>query len=743
MSNQTEIKKCNCSMCEKLCGMFVHVNGNKIEKIEPNKEHPLSQGYRCMRNRNAISWLNLSQQLMYPLKRVGERGEGKWQRISWDDAMGEVGQKLMKIRERYGAEALCEIDGTERGFEYWPRGRFMHLFGSPNWVNCVNICSGNQIALHKMITGDPLVFGSDFDNSNCTVLWGTNPPLSWQTWWIRMSKSKRERGMKLIAIDPRQTEATEKADLWLPLRPGTDGALAMGWLNIIINEGLYDKKFVEEWTIGFDKLKERVQEYPVEKVAQITGLKSEDIIKGARMYAEARPACCICYGVATDMIGRNATVVEHARVALRVITGSIDVLGGTLITRPGEKINGGAYITETQMCLVDKLSSEQRKKALGYDTSRITSFRSYELTEEPIAKMYGVPPMFIMPVVGHTSFLWPAILEGKPYPVRALICNATNTLAWAGPTKKIYDAFKSPNLELHIEYDFFMTPSGMLADYVFPGASWMERVLCSNYLDWGSMLLGGDQAIAPLGERRDAYDFWRALGRSVGQDEYWPWENAVEVNEYRMKPMGINFKQLVEMMVVLPSSIVPVFKQKKYEETGFPTRSGKVELYSSILEELGYDPLPYYEEPAESPVSTPEVAKEYPLILSTGGRRMPFYHSEWMHWGAGGREKQPDAVMEINTETAHKLGINDGDWAYIETRRGRIKQKAKLNPGILPNYVLAQASWWYPEKPAEEPSLGGVWDSNANVLILDDIDACDRLAGGFQARALLCKVYKA
>lgn len=743
MTQKIEIKKSNCGMCEKLCGVLVHVNGDKIEKIEANREHPLSRGHICQRNRMAMKWLQHPEQLLYPLKRVGERGEGKWQRVTWDDALGEIGEKLKEIRERHGAEALAEIDGTERGFEYWPRGRFMHLFGSPNVVNCVNICSGNQVALHKAICGDPLVFGSDFDNSNCTVLWGTNPPLSWQTWWVHIAKSKRERGMKIITIDPRRTEATEQSDIWLQLRPGTDGALALGWLHVIINEGLYDREFVEKWTLGFDQLKERVQGYPPAEVARITGLVTDDIIRSARMFAAARPACSICYGVATDMIGRNATVVEHARLALRTITGSLDVLGGTLITRPGEKVNGGSFVTEGEMSLLDKLSPEQRRKALGYDVSRLTSWRSFEITAPAIEKVYGVPPQFVMPVVGHQSLLWPAITEERPYPVKALLCNASNVLAWVGPTKKVYEAMKSPNLDLNVVYEFFMTPTAMLADYVLPGASWMERILCTNYLDWGSMVLGGERAIPPLGERRDNYEFFRGLGHAVGQGEYWPWQTQEEVVEGRLKPMGISFKELVERMVLFPSSMVPKFKEKKYETTGFPTRSGKVELYSSVLAELGYDPLPYYEEPAESPVSTPEVAKEYPLILGTGGRRMPFYHSEWMHLGFGSREIHPAPLLDIHPETAQRLGIENGDWAYIETRRGRIKQKANYNAGILPNVVLAQASWWYPEMPACEPELGGVWESNANVLVLDDLDACDRLAGGFQARALLCKVYKA
>jgi anaerobic selenocysteine-containing dehydrogenase len=158
------------------------------------------------------------------------------------------------------------------------------------------------------------------------------------------------------------------------------------------------------------------------------------------------------------------------------------------------------------------------------------------------------------------------------------------------------------------------------------------------------------------------------------------------------------------------------------------------------LEKLGYDPLPHYEEPPETPVSAPEVAKEYPLILTTGGKFMPMFHSEWRQWGIGTREKRPDPLMDIHPETARDLGINDGDWAYIETRRGRIKQKARLNPGILRNVVNAEHGWWFPEQPAKEPSLGGVWESNSQVLTLDDIDSCDPLAGGWCNRALLCKV---
>ncbi len=747
MSELVEIKKCICGHCEKQCGILVHVKGDTIVKTEGNREHPLSKGYQCERQRMAIEWLNHPDQLMYPLKRVGERGEGRWQRVTWDDAMGEIGQKLIKIRERYGAEALLMNEGTTRGNDHWLHHRFRNLFGSPNLIGSGSVCAMNQNAMSFALVGDPVWgYASDLENTNCAILWGSNPPVSWQRWWVEIIKSKQKRAMKLIVIDPRCSKAAERADLWLQLRPATDGALALGMLNVVINEGLYDKEFVKKWTIGFEKLKERVQEYPVEKVAQITRVSPEKIIQAARMFATARPAC-ICYGVATDQIGRNGTVLEHTRVCLRAITGNIDVPGGEPILRPGEKMqNGGVFVTESELALFDKLPPEQRKKQLGYDVkniNRLLSIRSHEITSGPIEKAYGVAAPSSFRFNSPTSMAWPAIIEGKPYPIKALLCYASNMLAWVGPTQKVYEAFKSPNLELFVVTDFFMQPTAMLADYFLPGASWMERFTCINYLDFGSLVIGGDRAIPPRGERKDLYEFFRELGHATGQGEYWPWRTLEEVSEYRLKPMGITFRELIDKMVIFPPSMVPEFKWKKYEEVGFATRSGKVELYSSVLEDLGCDPLPYYEEAGEGPVSTPEVAKEYPLILCAGGNHMPFYHSEWMQSGLGSRKKHPDPVMTIHPETAQNLGINEGDWAYIETRRGRIKQKAVFDPTILSDVILVQAGWWYPEKPSKEPSLGGVWESNANVLVLDDLDACDRLSGGFQIRGLLCKVYKA
>jgi anaerobic selenocysteine-containing dehydrogenase len=249
-------------------------------------------------------------------------------------------------------------------------------------------------------------------------------------------------------------------------------------------------------------------------------------------------------------------------------------------------------------------------------------------------------------------------------------------------------------------------------------------------------LITGERAVPPECERREDYQLWRELGIRLGQKEFWQWENYEQTLDYRLRPMGYTHAEFTHKVrgFFFPND------KKKYEKYGFATRSGKVELYSSLLADEGYDPLPFYEEPAESPISTPELAREYPYILITGGRVRYFYHSEFRQIKSM-RKRHPDPLVEINTETARKLGINNGDWVWIETHVGRIQQKAKLDPYINPRVVNCEHGWWFPEDPAEEPSLHGVWKSNVNVLLDDDPQKCDPIIGSWAYHGL-CKIYR-
>ena len=455
------------------------------------------------------------------------------------------------------------------------------------------------------------------------------------------------------------------------------------------------------------------------------------------MYATTKPAW-IVGGVATDQIGLNSARAEQSCAICQALTGNIDVLGGSSVPGIGPGTQGKRFIRDSELELRDKLPREQRLKQLGADRFKLMTWPGYELTAGPYEKFYGVPAPTMHRMGASPSMLWRAILTSKPYPITAMISWESNPIIWAGNTRLVYEAMKSPNLELYVVNDYWMTPTALFADYVLPIASWLERPYIDTMEDFADFAVGGERAIQPLGERKEDYYFWRELGIRFGQEEYWPWETFEEHIAYRVKPLGMTYEEFIRVGCLLTP-----LEEKKYERLGFATPSGKFELRSSILEKLGYDPLPFYEEPAESPVRTPEVAKEYPFILNTGGRFMPQHHSEFRHWGTGMRERHPNPLADINTEDARELGIRDGDWIYIETKRGRIKQKARVSNKIPRGMVNAEASWWFPEMPAEEPSLYGLWESNANVLTLDDPGSCDPLTGGWQTRALLCKIYKA
>jgi thiosulfate reductase/polysulfide reductase chain A len=735
--SQEEIKKAGCCFCFANCAVLVHVKDGKVTRVEGNKESPISHGHVCERVGYAAKWLYHPDHLTYPLKRAGNRGEGKWQRISWDQALDEIAEKLLQIKAQYGAESLVFAEGTYRGSPFWPRSRFASLFGNPQnithpGISCMLNCNSMAMSMVGGIFAAP-----PMSRTNCLVLWGQNPAESSSRMMTSIKRRMEKGNFKMIVIDPRRTQVAEKADIWLQIRPGTDGALALCWLHVIINEGLYDKAFVEQWTFGFDKLTERVQEYPPYKVAEITGLPAEQIIASARMFAAVKPAVLV-RGLATDQIGPNSTRVEQARIALRAVTGNLDNEGGNLISGVGPIINGKKFIRESNLEMLDKISPEVKKKQIGFDRFKLMTWDGYEQTAQHFQRVHGEPESSMHRLGITPPLVWKAILRGEPYPVKAMITWGSNPLMWSANTKTTYDALKSPNLELHVVSEFWLTATAELADYVLPIASWLEKPMCSTYEDFSETVFAGDQAVPPVGERRDEYSIWRELGIRMGQEEYWPWKTYKEVIEYQLKPLGVTYEQLIDAGFLRSDKR----EFKRYQRNGFPTATGKAELYCTALEKLGYDPLPYYEEPPESPASTTELAQEYPLILSTGGRFMPFFHSEYRQLGIGMRERHPEPLLDIHPDTARKLGIAEGDWVWIETRRGRIRQKARFNAGILPDVVNAEAGWWFPEKPGAEPSVHGVWESNANVLTANDEEFLDPLTGGWANRALLCKVYR-
>lgn len=729
MDVESGVRKAVCFFCHDSCRVLVKVKDGRVVGVIRD---PDAGSSFCEKTRMAEEFHYHPDRLNYPLKRDGKRGEGKWKRIPWEQALDEIAERLGEVKGRYGPEALCTIRGDGGRTDTWPYMRFLNLFGSPNHIGGAVIDLFNKLTAHYVTYGFPS-FGDIVPGvTKCMVEWGENPAVSRAVFWRELSVAKR-RGAKLITIDPRYTETAKASDLWLQIRPGTDGALALAWLNVIIGEHLYDREFVEKYTIGFDKLKNRVKDFTPEKAAEITWIPAEKIVESARTYATNKPASLLTRGLGPDQIGRNMAQVGRSQCILRAITGNLDLEGGDALPTVN-KIQLKVRL-DPELDLDGKLPAEQRDKQLGADRFKLLAWPGQELREK-----YAEGHPYAHTLRSHWMAMahWPtvarAILTGKPYPVKAIIAEASNPLLWLANSGLVYQSLKA--LDLFVVMEVFMTPTAMLADYVLPATDWLERPI---FIGFGvrNAVWGGERSVKPEAERRDGYQLWHGLGVRLGQAEHW-WDTLEEANGYRVEPAGY---KSYEEFIAKQRVVVGSQEYRKYEKYPFATPSGKVELYSAIFEQFGYDPLPSYEEPAESPVSTPELAREYPLILITGGKIRPYYHSEFRQIRSA-RKKQPDPLVQLHPNTAKEFGITEGDWVVIETPIGSVTQRALLDVGIHPRVVHAEHGWWFPEDPAPEPSLYGVWKSNINVVLDDHPEKCDPTCGSWPCRAVLCKIRK-
>jgi anaerobic selenocysteine-containing dehydrogenase len=701
-------------------------NGRAVN-VSGDPEHPITRGRICGRGKLMLDHVYHPERINYPLKRKGERGAGQWERLTWEQALDEVAVKLGALREKHAAETLAFTHGTKRTY-HWDERRFHNLFGTPNVCGANNVCMCPSQAVEYATYGG-FTWG-DVMRTKCVVLWGHAPSQSNPIGLYPMILQAKKNGAQLIVVDPRRIAEAEKADMWLPIRPGTDVALMLGWLRVIIEEEFYDRDFVTHWTVGFDDLKSAVAEYTPKRVAEITWLTPEQVVESARRYAMTKPAM-ITWGFGLDKQGVNATQAARARCCLRAITGNLDVAGGEPL---GWNDPIGRIIGDEEMELNEALPAEQRAKQLGADEYAFFGFPGWERNMETNGRLprdYMHPPLAGMTCVAHARAVCDAMITGKPYPVTAAISLASNPLLSLANTRRVYEALKA--LQLYVVAEYYLTPSAALADYVFPICSTVETTelwLTSTFC------VAGPRGMEPLYERRNPYDFWRGLGVRLGQEAYWNWETVDEVWDYRLAPVGLTFNQLLEQ-----NGLFGRGGEKRYEQFGFGTPSGKVELRSSIFEILGYEPLPVYREMPHSPAGDPELSKAYPLVLITGSRFMPVYHSEQRQIESV-RKKWPDPLVMLHPETAEALNMSEGDWVNVVAPHGSIRMRLRLSNAIDPRMADVQHGWWFPERREAEPELFGVFESNANILCPDGPEFCSPEIGGWPHTALLCRVEK-
>ncbi|MBI5238691.1 MAG: molybdopterin-dependent oxidoreductase [Deltaproteobacteria bacterium] len=700
-TGEEQVLRSVCRVCHGGCGVFVHVKDGRVLRVKGDPASPMNKGWMCVKGISSPEIANHPDRLKKPLRRKKERGGGEWEEVSWDTALSEIAEKLGKFRQESGPESIAIGQGTGR-HHYMHVVRFANALGTPNWYEPgLAQCFIPRITVSNLTYGGFIV--GDYYGEvppKCLLFWGHNPLITGPDGELAISvKRALDKGCEAIAIDPRRTETAKRCNLWLAVRPGTDAALALAMINIIINESIYDKEFVEKWTNGFEELKKHIEPFTPKWAEGITTVPASKIIEAARNYALNKPAI-LEWGLGIEQ-NHNSLQTVRAIAILRAITGNLDVPGGDIL---------GMNIIRSYPTLKDKLPEGAAKKRLGGETYKLLGgWRAF------------------MPSA-HIPALFKAMRTGEPYKIKALLVFGNNTLTTIANSKEVFESLKA--LELLVVADLFMTPTAAMADYVLPVAFWTEINQVIGYPLVVENMVMAQPKLTQTGECRQ--DEWIMDELSKRLNLPGSSESLNDVMNYQLEPLGITFDELKKRAFEFPKH-----EYRRYEKHGFRTPSRKVELYSKSLERLGYDALPVFKEPPESPISAPEVAKEFPHILITGARTAEFFHSEHRQiWSL--RRLHPEPHAEMHPKTANAYGVKSEDWVRITSPRGSIRMKALVTEDIHPDVISVEHGWWFPEK---EGPLYGVFDSNANVLT-NNKPPYDAAFGSYQLRGLLSRIEK-
>jgi len=670
------------------CALLVGVKDNQIVKVKGDPDGFLNRGYICPKGIASPDRLNHPDRLRHPLKRIGARGEGKWEKITWEEALAYTADNLNRIRDEYGAKSVAFGVGMPKGLEHFVLIRLANLFGSPNVIASQDVCHAPREITGVHTCGFYPV--ADFHHkSKLAILWASNITSTNEEGEIcRLLQDQIKDGTELIIVDPRRIDLTSKASKWLQIRPGTDNALALSLLNVIIEESLYDKDFVEKWTHGFEDLADQVKQYTPEKVAEITWIPADLIRETARAYATAKPAVIQWGNPIEHTINTFDTI--RALICLMAITGNLDIAGGNVAAHDPKIMGLGPFVR------ADLIPTKRK---------------------EMISAHHGIIPrlMTIAP-----SFFKQAILEEDPYPVKAFYSMCSNAMLSYADSRQTYDAFMK--LDFIAVADLFMTPTAAMADIVFPVASQFEMNDIGHYGIGHGYILARPKIVDPPEECWPDMKIMNELGKLVSPPELWH-DDFEEFLEDVVKPAGLTFDQFVEKGYLKGPD-----RFKLYEEKGFRTPTGKVELRLSTAEKFKLKPLPEFNGlPADE-------NEEYPLILTSSKSRY-YLHSSY-RWVDKLRKLRPQPPVEMHPDTADQYGISDGDAVIIETEYGQITQFAKLNDSLNRRVLNAAHGWWYPEGA---PETQFEWQKS-NFNMLTSTETLGKEYGTPNLKAIGCRI---
>lgn len=793
-SQPAERIPCYCAMCISRCGSIAVLENGRFVALEPDPSHPTGKAI-CAKGRAAPELVYHPDRLLYPMKRTRPKGDPDpgWQRITWDEALDLIASNLRRIAAEHGPESVVfsvSSPSTSASDDslVWI-SRLMNAYGSPNLCASMELCGWGHILATQYTFGAAIHGGymPDLENAGCMLFWGYNPNLARLAHSTLMTEAVK-RGARLIVVDPRRTGPAKKADVWLQVRPGTDGALALGLAHVMIERGWYDSDFLRRWTNGpllvredngrlltardldaqagsghfvawseqggvpilydaatrryarqdaelalfgtfrvqtaggevacrpvFDQVAELCRGYPPERVEEITGIPRDRVEAAARLLWEARPVAY--YAWSGVEMQSNSTQIARAIAQLYVLTGSFDAPGGNVLFPAVRTANlGGAEL----------MPAGQRARTLG-------------LSDRPLGPSRW---QFV-----STEELYRGVLEQQPYAVHGLVGFGANLLLAHADSLRGREALAK--IDFYAHADLFMNPTAELADVVLPVASsWEREALKAGFevsADAQSFVQLRPRVVEPRGESRSDTQIIFELAKRLGLGaQFWDGDLDAAVRA-QLEPSGISLDELRAQPggIRLPQ---PVRYRKYAEQTdgvaaGFRTPSGKIELYSETMLQHGYPPLPAYEEPLLSPVSRPDLAGRFPLIL-TSSKSTLFCESQ--HRGLPSLRRQMlHPEVELHPQAAAERDVHNGDWVRIETPEGSVRARARLNDSLKPNVVCAQHGWWQACEELGAPGYDPFSSEGANVNLIISNRAIDPVSGAVPHRAYLCEIRRA
>ncbi|MFZ3044979.1 MAG: molybdopterin-dependent oxidoreductase [Desulfatirhabdiaceae bacterium] len=635
-----------CRMCDTRCSIDVHMQDGAMTDITPSEGNPVNQGRMCPRGKAGLDMFYHPDRILAPLKR---QANGEFIEITRDQALDEIAEKLMRIKDRFGARSVGMWKGEGIGFQQQEEyvRRFAHAFGTPNYFSNDSACFNSRYLGHYLVAGFWNPF-PDYTTAGVIFLFGTNPPVCHPPFMAEFADA-RASGSNLVVVDPRMNPIACYADIFAQPIPGTDGALAWGLIHQLIRTGGYDQDFVARYCIGMEKIVAYAESFTPQVVETMTGVYADVVIQMAELINKHRPKVSLYVGAGLEH-HENGVNNIRALAILSCLCGALDIACG---------FGWPETLDRHSLTLYDELPLE-KEKPIGADLFPVL----YDIRKEC-----------------HTMTAMDYMLGRGQYPLKGLIITAANPAVTNPNTRKVEEAFSS--LDLLVVNDLFMTRTARLAHYILPAASYLER--SEIHINHKFQRVYLTTRVAEIPGVYDEYRLWKDLAWRLGFGErYFSWEDETAVNRYILEPSGIS----LEALQAHPEGIQ--YKPHRYQKYRFqplPTPSGKVEFASSYLKNLGLTEIPEYVPPYHQRHKN----RDYPLLLTTGARMTLFYHSRHQNIDRF-RKVHPNAFVEIHPDDATDLGIMDREQVRIVSETGslvieaRIVHRAELRLGVIEVY---------------------------------------------------------